>query len=248
MIGAEHKKADWDFWGKMVELPLWKIIFLWSDREPDNRFCSQISEQSFPQVSDALLEMGIIKSNEIDAYRASGLLVYDFVEQELEVKYQMCLNHILAQDSLQVAKSHPNLPYSLWTINLNTFREWALSNNFRIPDQFPSNIGETKNDSSVFLPTRSSAIKNSGARLIEIPYVTEEILKIIEAMKVAHTQGETSTKALKSLLESSFSDIGYKVPDVAIEQYATLIRPDEVCFNDPRSRKTRKPESKSSRP
>lgn len=68
--------------------------------------------------------------------------------------------------------------------------------------------------------------------------LTEEVKVIIESTKLALAQGMSDIKTLKQLIESvAERRLPYSLPEAALDQFAIAIRPDEIAFKDPRSRK-----------
>jgi hypothetical protein len=116
------------------------------------------------------------------------------------------------------------------------FGSWAQKLNFDIPDEFPR---------SPLIPTAQEQSKvdqlkgqDAVCREDSLTYMTEEVKMIIEASKLAHANNIHDSKSLQLLIEKVAKDrLPYPLPDVALEQFAIAIRPEERAFKDPRSRK-----------
>jgi hypothetical protein len=175
-----------------------------------------------------------------------------FRDARMEKRLSIVLSHLLGRN---LRPSNPNSGRrisSSWKhimVVVSEFGDWASSLDLDIPPEFPrsstpSKAPEQRNDNE---PRQQAAAAQDDV----LTGLTEEVKVIIEATKLARAEGISDIKTLKQLIEGvAERRLPYSLPEAALDQFAIAIRPDEIAFKDPRSRKRphgskpKKPESR----
>lgn len=208
-------KPNWDYWRKMKIIPLYKAILLSFDLEPREEYLHEF------------------KSDHDNNRRTTEPDTFKFRNGPHQKRYEIIASHLKSNEPFQFFRE-PISGFEKYEVDLIEFGRMVKEMGIEIPRQFPIDTAKATKD------------RSSGAEkyLVELPYLTDELSVVFEAMKVVHAAGINGTKLLESTLEKAFADAGIDLPKVAINQFAIMIRPDDVAFADPRSRKKPKRQHK----